>query len=270
MQISPAFRTLSVKVPHSLAARVDGYTQSNNKTVSGFIKDAVLAALGDYQCDTPIPMEVSKSEVDALIAKVGKVLAATSAMPPTKKVTTLELLLTLLSNAKPHFDLVAASSAVYAGSYKSLQMQVRNAHRAAQTRALTHVEVPVVHEVRKLKDILRDSKLPDIEIPASLYNVEASELIAAGYDPSLSMDTTGVSKDMETAILRDITWLRGAVSGVNDGWLPDRRCEAGEAYLTMMIERNKALISESHPKASPERLAYYEKLAEHVATLPTP
>lgn len=269
MANKPGFRTVSTVLPTANYERMLAYLEANGGTVSGVLKHGLSIVIGEFKPETKSELQLALAAVQRMAERFRKVAPKCDTLPADKAVEALTLLEAELVSARPAFHAVAASDIKYEPLYRNLITSTRNKLRAATTRSLIPAE-PEAPTVRKLKDILRDSKLPDIEIPASLYNVEASELIAAGYDPSLSMDTTGVSKDMEAAILRDITWLRGAVSGVNHEWLPDRRCEAGEMYLGMVIERNKALISESHPKASPERLAYYEKLAEHVATLPTP
>lgn len=267
MTLTPAFKTLSVKVPSALAARVDGYTLANNDTVSGFIKTAILQALGDYQCDTPIPMEVSKAEADAVIAKVSKVLAATSNMAPDKRANTLAILLTVVANAKEHFNMVAATDARYAGSYKSLLLQVRNAHRSAETKALT---TPAVTDsegltVRKYKDIPKYE--PYTADADSLYDVKPGELTVLGLPESLMENNLHLSVDQEGDILANINWMRGnALNRMNTApeWVPPMRSPIAEQGLALMIERPRAAAAEGSPRADKRTLDTLLKYQAHL------
>ena len=270
MTLAPAFKTLSVKVPTALAARVDGYTLAHNDTVSGFIKTAILRALGDYQCDTPIPMEVSKAEADAVISKVGKVLAATPSMLPAKRANTLGILLTVVSNAKEHFNMVAATDARYAGSYKSLMLQVRNAHRAAETKALITPEAVTPTDaptVRKLKDIPKYREYT--ESAKSLYDVTPGELEALGFPESLRESNLHLDVREESKILAGINWMRGNVFSyrlMDPNWMPPKGSPEAEAELALMVERHQAMVNENHQKASPATLAHLLKYQAHLAS----
>lgn len=262
MTVSPAFSTLSVKVPSALAARVAGYTLAHNDTVSGFIKTAILQALGDYQCDTPIPMEVSKTEADAVITKVGKVLAATVGMPPTKRASTLAVLLTVVANAKEHFNMVAATDARYAGSYKSLLLQVRNAHRAAETRALSTPAAVTPTGAAQLPPRPPTTGAKPAEGEAwNSRMVTPEELAVLGMPRDYHARWLEYSeKYSQEWVIDNVLWLRGHGCGSMMPDLPTVRYPGDTEFLVWAIAKAEAA---KNTKVA----AYCRQVQDHLATL---
>ena len=264
MTLAPAFKTLSVKVPSALAARVDGYTLANNDTVSGFIKTAILQALGDYQCDTPIPLEVSKAEADAVIAKVGKVLAATPSMLPAKRANTLAILLTVVANTKEHFNLVAATDARYAGSYKSLLLQVRNAHRSAETKALTTPAV-TVSETPKIRPKPPTTGWKPAEGEAWDFRmITLEELALLGMPEDYHTNWLEYSaKWTQDWVYGNMRWLRGHGAGGLAPEMPTVRYLGDTEFVEWALEHAAATKNAKSQE-------YYQQVQAHLATLPAP
>lgn len=237
---------------------------AHNDTVSGFIKTAILQALGDYQCDTPIPMEVSKAEADAVIAKVSKVLAATSNMAPDKRATTLGILLTVVANAKEHFNMVAATDARYAGSYKSLLLQVRNAHRSAETRALTTpaVTLPDAPQLSPRPPTTGAEPAEGEAWNCRMITSEELAILGMPEDYHNKWLEYGSKYDQEW-VMGSFMWLRGHGAG---GLMPDMpavRYQGDTEFVTWAIARAELTQNAKAVK-------YYQQVQAHLATLPAP